>query len=231
MDSPAASRFVALAFLFAACADKAAGLDPVEVSRPSEDLYAAEPDATATPPDDTATPAPQDTREDTRVPVAPGATPAGQLWVVDDAGLVVGALVRRGSDDTTAGRTIYDLVTVFHPDSGLFFEVAMTEGRVLYPANTFFAGYGCDTPIGIGAGGCAECRAGFGLGFLHGGRWWEVRGGSSFDTMGPGSVIKGALSTECVPHGTSNAKLFRIDPVTGTSPPTSFTPPLRFEWR
>ena len=62
-------------------------------------------------------------------------------------GQALGVLVRRGSDDNIANRAIYDLVTVFHPGSGLFFEVTMSDGVARYPATTFFAGYDCDVNL------------------------------------------------------------------------------------
>jgi hypothetical protein len=212
------------AALYAAgCAEKTEAVLPAEVSEPTPPLDTQSP-GEPPPEDANVSDKPRDTR--------PGAETSGHgLWVVDDEGVAVGALIRRGSDDATVGRAIYDFVTVYHPDSGLFFEVTMSDGVIRYPANTFFSGYGCDTPVGIGAGGCAECRSGYGLGFLHKGAWWQVRGGSAFETMGPGSVMKGGLSGECVAHGTSNAKLFPVDRVSGTAPPTSFSPPLSFEWR
>src|SRR5690606_9164289 len=108
----------------------------------------------------------------------PGATPSsGALWVEDADGVPVGVLVRRGGDDAIAGRAVYDAVMVFHPDSGLFFEATMADGVVRQPAATFFTGASCDTPVGVGSGGCAECRSGYGLAFRHDGAWWRVIGG------------------------------------------------------
>jgi hypothetical protein len=204
-----------------ACADKAA---PVRVEpadgTDSADLFGPDLEAEV----DEELPGP-------RPDVPLGATPSGGLWVFDAAGSPVGLLVRRGSDDTTAGRAIYDFVTVYHPEADLFFEVTMSDGVVRLPPNTFFAGFSCDTPVGIGVGACTECRAAHALGFLHGGRWWRLRAGAELEVMGPGSVMKGGLATECVAHGTSNAKLFPVDAATGRTPPTSFSPPLRFAVR
>lgn len=210
-------RALLLMFTLAACADKA---DPIRVD-PADLGDLAEAD---TPTDQTSDP---DTPRDAPL----GATPTGGLWVFDDGGVPVGLLVRRGSDDVTSGRAIYDFVTVYHPDSDLFFEVTMSDGKVRLPPNTYFAGFGCDTPVGLGVGACTECRAAHSLGFLYGGRWWRLRAGATFAVMGPGSVMKGGLATECVAHGTANAKLFPVDPATGKTPPTSFAPPLRFAVR
>ncbi|MDP6945877.1 MAG: hypothetical protein QF464_17130, partial [Myxococcota bacterium] len=66
-----------------------------------------------------------------------GEVTGGGVWVVDSAGQAVGALVRRGSDDNLVYRAIYDLVTVYHPESGLFFEITMTDGLVRHPSTTF----------------------------------------------------------------------------------------------
>lgn len=164
------------------------------------------------------------TAEETR----PGASDASGIWVEDANGVGVGLLVRRGSDDATASRAIYDFVTVFEPVSGLFFEITMTDGLVRYPPNTFFASGACDIPVGIGVGPCTECRSAWGLGFSHLGKWYKVRGGALFETRGPGSVLKGGISTECVAHGTANAKVFVVDPVALDAPPATFAPPLRF---
>lgn len=213
------ARLVFIAILLSACADKPAptSVEPGDTS----------PDSAA--PADTATPTDSVTPADTSTPdTRPGVDDPSGLWVEDQNGVPVGLLVRRGSDDAVAARAIYDLVTVFHPPSGLFFEVSMTDAVVRYPANTFFEGFSCGTPMGIGVGSCTECRSAWGLGLLHGGKWWKVRGGATFETAGPGSVIKGGMSTECVAHGTSNAKLFPIDAVTGVTPPTTFAAPLRF---
>lgn len=214
-----------LTLTLAACADKAAPIrvDPADLSDLGDlgDLTEADTPDLPTPPDQDGPP-----RD---VPL--GATPTGGLWVFAADGVPVGLLVRRGSDDVTSGRAIYDFVTVYHPDSDLFFEITMSDGQVRLPPNTYFAGFGCDTPVGLGVGACTECRAAHSLGFLHGGRWWRLRAGASFSVMGPGSVMKGGLATECVAHGTANAKLFPVDPATGTTPPTSFSAPLRFAVR
>lgn len=162
-----------------------------------------------------------------------GATPGGpgNLWVEDAGGQVAGILFRRGGDDQIGGKTIYDLITVYHPESGLFYEVTMSDAVVRYPANTFFKGYNCDVPIGVLSGGCADCVSTYGMGLLHGGSWYRVRGGVTFDQLGPGSTIGPARTTECVSHGTSNAKGFPVDAVAGATPPTSFTAPLRVVFR
>jgi len=227
-NSPASARalflFAVLVLALTACADKAgpAVVPPADVptDAPTADIPTdSTTDAPPTPPD-----APTDTRPDTN----PGTdTPSG-LWVEDAAGVPVGLLVRRGSDDSIASRAIYDFVTVYHPASDLFFEVTMSDAVVRLPPNTFFQGFGCDTPVGIGIGACTECKSAYSLGFLHGNRWWRVRGGVPFSTMGPGSVVKGGIATECVGHGTANAKLFPVDQAAGTTPPTSFAAPLRF---
>jgi len=168
--------------------------------------------------------APDTTAPDTR----PGASDVSGIWVDDANGVPVGLLVRRGSDDPTASRAIYDFVTVFDPVSGLFFELTMTDGVVRYPANTFFDGFSCDIPIGIGVGTCSDCRSAWNLGFLHKGRWYKMRGGAAWETRGPGSVLKGGTATECVAHGTASAKVFVVDPVETNAPPLTFAAPLRF---
>lgn len=187
--------------------------------------------AEATAPAETSAPdAPSD--PDARPPDnPPGASDVAGLWVDDANGVPVGLLVRRGSDDATASRAIYDFVTVYDPVSGLFFELTMTDAEVRYPPNTFFQGFSCDTPIGIGVGPCQECRSAWNLAFRHAGRWYKVRGGANFETRGPGSVLKGGIATECVAHGTANAKVFLVDPVESNAPPATFAAPLRFSAR
>lgn len=203
---------ISLVALSVVACGEGSGVDPVEVA-PDEDLAQADTPGDGTP--------------DT------GATPvtAGNLWVEDADGQVAGILFRRGGDDQIGGKTIYDLVTVYHPESGLFFDVTMSDAVVRYPATTFFKGYSCDIPIGVASGGCADCVSGYGMGLLHGGTWYRVRGGVAFEQQGPGSTIGPARTTECVSHGTSNAKAFPVDAVAGASPPTSFTPPLRVVFR
>jgi hypothetical protein len=218
----ALASLAALALLggLVACADKAgpAVVPPADV--PTDAPLADIPvDSTTDAP-----PTPPDARPDAR----PGTDSPSGLWVEDAAGVPVGLLVRRGSDDSIASRAIYDFVTVYHPASDLFFEVTMSDALVRLPPNTFFQGFACDTPVGIGIGACTDCKSAYSLGFLHGNRWWRLRGGVPFATMGPGSVMKGGTATECVGHGTANAKLFPVDQATGTTPPTSFAAPLRF---
>lgn len=171
-----------------------------------------------------ATVVPDGTTPDTR----PGSSDVSGIWVEDANGVGVGLLVRRGSDDATASRAIYDFVTVFEPVSGLFFEVTMTDALVRYPPNTFFDGFSCDTPVGIGVGPCQECRSAWSLGFLHNSKWYKMRGGATFETRAPGSVLKGGIATECVAHGTASAKVFVVDPVETNAPPVSFAAPLHF---
>jgi len=178
------------------------------------------PDATA--PDGTV--APDTSQPDTR----PGSSDVSGIWVEDANGVGVGLLVRRGSDDATASRAIYDFVTVFEPVSGLFFEVTMTDALVRYPPNTFFDGFSCDIPVGVGVGPCQECRSAWSLGFLHNSKWYKMRGGATFETRSPGSVLKGGIASECVAHGTNSAKVFVVDQVETNAPPVSFAAPLHF---
>ncbi|MCC6620098.1 MAG: hypothetical protein IT385_02515 [Deltaproteobacteria bacterium] len=217
-----ASTALALALSLSACNDKP-GPEAVD---PADDGTTTAPDA----PTDDAPPAdapPTDARRDGQ-----GADPdPSGLWVEDADGTSVGLLVRRGSDDQIADRAIYDIVTVFHPPSGLFFEITMSDGKVRYPQNTFFSGYDCGEPMGVAVGACTECKAGYGAGFLHAGGWWRLRGGTTFETMAPGSLYKGGLSTECIAHGTSNAKGFAVQRVVDDAPPLTFAPPLRFVTR
>jgi len=203
-----------------ACGDKPAPA----VVEPADDGATAAPDAPATTADAPHADTPTDARRDTQ-----GADPAvGGIWVEDADGVSVGLLVRRGSDDQVADRAIYDIVTVFHPKSGLFFEITMSDAKVRYPQNTFFEGYDCGEPVGVAVGACTECRAGYGAAFLHVGGWYKLRGGTTFETMAPGSLYKGGLSTECIAHGTSNAKGFRVQRVIDDAPPLSFAAPLSF---
>ncbi len=161
-----------------------------------------------------------------------GPSPAGgALWVEDADGVTAGVLVRRGGDDAAAGRVIYDLVTVFHPDSGLFFDLTMADGVVRYPATTFFNGSGCGQPVGVTAGGCSECRSAFGLAFLHDGAWWRVEGGATSQQRANGSSRGPGVASPCVAHGSANTKVFPVEAVTGPAPPTTFAAPLRFSWR
>lgn len=209
---------------FGACSDAKPGPALVDAgdTAPQADVQVdgtAEPDTTATP-DGTVDTTTADTR--------PGASDVSGIWVEDANGVGVGLLVRRGSDDATASRAIYDFVTVFEPVSGLFFEVTMTDAVVRYPPNTFFDGFSCDAPVGIGVGPCSECRSAWNLGFLHAGRWYKMRGGATFETRSPGSVLKGGISSECVAHGTASAKVFVVDRVELNAPPAGFAAPLRF---
>lgn len=161
----------------------------------------------------------------------PGAASGGAIWVEDADGQVLGTLFRRGGDDQVAGRAHYDLVTVFHPESGLFFEVTMGDGVVRYPVTTFFSGFNCSEPVGVVAGGCDTCLSGYGIGLLHLGRWWRVRGGELASQLSAGSTHASGRASECVAHSTSSARGFPVDEVSGAAPPTQLTPPLRFVWR
>ena len=160
-----------------------------------------------------------------------GAAPTGAIWVEDAEGQPVGILFRRGSDDNVAHRAIYDLVTVFHPQSGLFFDVTMTDAVVRHPHTVFFKGFDCDVPVGLSSGGCSDCRAGYGIGIFHRGVWWRVQGGVTSSATNAGSTRSPGLATECVSHGTSNAKAFPLVQVSGDTPPTQLTPPLSLSWR
>jgi hypothetical protein len=218
-----------LTFSFLACSESAApGPVLVDSADGVDDATSAD---TALPGDTvSADTSVSDTPVDTQRPddVPAGTEDPAGLWLEDADGVPLGLLVRRGGDDVTAGRAIYDLVTVYHPASGLFIEVTMTDAVVRYPPNTFFQGGSCDIPVGIGVGPCEACKSAWGIGFLHGGKWYKVRGGSPFEVRGPGSVLKGGLATECVAHDTSNAKVFVVDPVTGAAPPLTLKAPLRF---
>ncbi len=156
---------------------------------------------------------------------------SGGLWVVDNAGEALGVLVRRGSDDNLVYRAIYDLVTVFHPGSGLFFEVTMSDGLVRRPSTTFFASATCDDPIGISYGGCAECRSGPGTGVLHDGSWYRVVSGLTYEVTTAGSTMGSGLQDQCSSHHTDSAKIFPLEEITLDAPPSSFEAPLHFEWR
>ncbi len=197
-----------------ACSDAKPGPEQVDPADTTQVPDGTTPDGTI----------PDATTNETR----PGASDVSGIWLEDANGVDVGLLVRRGSDDATASRAIYDFVTVFDPVSGLFFEVTMTDGRVRYPQNTFFQGGNCDIPVGIGVGTCAECRSAWGLGFSHAGRWYKVRGGATAETRSPNGVLKGGIADTCVAHGTSSAKVFVVDPVELDAPPAMFAAPLRF---
>lgn len=211
-----------LALLLTACGGPKDRVEPVEVSPPSDSALPADSAAADSAPAPDARP-PADTT---------GAGPTGGgLWVEDANGQLVGWLVRRGSDDSIAHRVIYDIVTVFHPESGLFFEVTMSDGVVRFPNTVYFKDYACANPIGVAAGTCADCKSAFGVGFRHGGRWWRMRGGAAYELMAMGSTLGSGLGGDCVSHGTSNAKGYPVDEVDGPAPPLDFAPPLRFVFR
>lgn len=164
-------------------------------------------------------------------PGAAGAGACGALWVVDAAGVDAGVLIRRGSDDNIAHRAIYDIVTVFHPPSGVFYELTMTDGVVRYPGTTFFQGSWCGQPVGVGIGGCTSCRAAWGTGFLHEDTWYGVVGGAEWEQAEAGSSRDAGVDAECTAHSTFNAKVYPIEPVAGLTPPVELAPPLHFQWR
>lgn len=217
------TAWLALVLLLVACADKPgpAVVEPADDGSNDAPTHADLPDGPGPTTADTTRP------EDTH-----GGNPdASGIWVEDADGVSVGMLVRRGSDDQIASRAIYDIVTVYHPVSGLFFEITMSDGIVRLPQNTFFEDGNCNTPMGIGIGTCQDCKAGYGYGFMHGGKWWRVVGGSTWQTMGPNGIQKGGLTTDCIAHGTGNAKGFPVVIVAGDQPPTTFATPLRFTAR
>ena len=162
---------------------------------------------------------------------AVGEVEGGGVWVVDSAGQDVGALLRRGSDDNLVYRSIYDLVTVYHPTSGLIFEITMTDAVVRYPSTTFFSTAACEGPIGISYGGCAECRSGPGTALLHLGSWYTVVPGVTFEVVTAGSTRGSGLEASCSSHHTDSAKVFPVTEVGGETPPKTFTPPLHFAWK
>ncbi|MFO0745195.1 MAG: hypothetical protein U1F43_05885 [Myxococcota bacterium] len=210
---------LAAALALAACSDKPG---PAVVG-PGDDTPSS--DDTPTTPIDSAQPTDAPSTHDSH---GGGNPDASGIWVQDANGVPVGLLVRRGSDDQIADRAIYDIVTVFNPTSGLFFEITMSDGIVRYPQNTFFRGFDCQDPIGIGIGSCVDCKSGYGAAFLHTGRWFKVKGGVPFETMAPDAVFKGGLNTDCIAHGTSNAKGFPVVQVIENAPPTTFAAPLEF---
>lgn len=174
--------------------------------------------------------APVEVGADTDTGPGPGSAAAG-VWVVDAEGVAAGVLFRRGSDDNIADRAYYDIVTVYHPGSGLFYELTLSDGRVRLPGDVFFTGSRCNTPVGLSVGGCQECRSAPGVGFLHEGQWYRAVPGVLYQQTPNGSVLGSGLAEECVAHGTSNSKAYPVEPVTGATPPTSFAPPLSFDWR
>jgi hypothetical protein len=216
--------FAASCLLACACSDGAG--QPVTV--PPSDLAEDTPGADAAPPRDSASSG-DGRAADAWRPGAGGL--GGALFVVDASGKDVGVLIRRGSDDSTAGHAIYDTVTVFHPGSGLFFDITMTDATPLLPGTTFFSGAGCGTPVGVSAGGCATCRAGHGIGFLHHGVWWRVIAGAARELIPNGATHPPTAAGTCVPHSASGSPAFPVETVPGPTPPTSFTAPLRFQWR
>jgi hypothetical protein len=232
-------RLLTAAFcLIAACAEPGpvepiavAASDGTPTDNPAVDV-AIPIDAarTARQPDDAPTPDPDSDAIQPRLPGA-GDVEGGGVWVVDSAGQPVGALVRRGSDDNLVYRSIYDMVTVYHPESGLFFEITMTDGIVRRPSTTFYATANCEDPIGISYGGCSECRSGPGIGLLHDGQWYRVTPGVNFEVTTSGSTLGSGLEDTCSPHHTASAKVFPLNPAGSPSPPTAFTPPLHFAWR
>lgn len=221
-----ALSFAALALASACSSDRPgpATVAPADVADTPSTPDSSVSTATATAPSDVSA---TETIAAETTPPAGTDNPSG-LWVEDQAGVRLGLLVRRGSDDATASRSIYDIVTVFHPASGLFFEVTMSDGVVRYPVNTYFSGFNCVEPLGVAVGACTDCKSAYGLAFVHDGKWYQMVGGVPWEMMGADATIKGGMSTECVAHGTSTAKGYPVRRVENDAPPTTFSPPLRF---
>ena len=197
------------------------GRGPLRAARP----HTADPEAPAHRDDEAPSEPPSSGRSGS------GTFEAGGIWVIDDAGQPVGLLVRRGSDDNLVYRAIYDVVTVFHPESGLFFEITMSDAVVRRPSTTFFAGATCETPIGISYGGCAECRSGPGIGIFHEGTWYQAVAGVTFEVTSAGSTLGSGLQDACSAHHTDSAKIFPLEALSGPTPPVTFSAPLHITYR
>ena len=150
------------------------------------------------------------------------------LWVIDAQDQLVGRLVRRGSDDSRARSALYDRVQVYHPPSGLFFDVTMSDAQVRVPAKVYFKGASCAEPLGVAVGACSECRSGYGVAFLHDQTWYQVRGGQLAQVTPNDASLDMGVSATCVPHSSSSTRAFQVEEVVAAAPPGRFFPPLRF---
>lgn len=161
----------------------------------------------------------------------PGAEVGSAIWVVDADDVPVGVLVARGSDDKASASSVYDRARLFHPASGLFFEVSMSDGAVRYPTKVYFKGSGCTDPVGVALGSCQECRSGPGTAIRHDGVWFQVVAAKLWEVLPNAASIDSGIASTCVAHGSTSTKGFPLAAVDGATPASEFKAPLRYDWR
>jgi hypothetical protein len=150
----------------------------------------------------------------------------GTLRVVDDNGTLVGVLVSR-THRLLENSELYDAVTVFHPPTGLFFSIRMSDASVLLPAKVLFASGNCTGKAAIRAA-CTDCVSGYDLAFYYNNAWYRVAGGASRVQFNYSSYVPEEPGAACAGHGNSNTQAFPVDPLGPGETPGLFVPPLRF---
>jgi hypothetical protein len=153
----------------------------------------------------------------------------GKLYVVDDTGRLVGALVHR-THRLLDHSELFDAVMVYNPQYGLFFSVRMSSAEVLLPAKLFFTGGNCTGSAAVRAN-CPDCVSGYDLAFSYLGSWYRVPGGEERSQFKYTSyVADDDLEYQCTAHGNSSTYVYPLDTLGPGENPGAFVPPLRFVW-
>lgn len=164
-----------------------------------------------------------------------GATAGGGLWVVDADGQAVGVLVQRGhaslSGSGTGGSASVDILRdgamVYSPQTGLFFGLQMSTGKVLAP-RLGVADTSCSAPVVAGYYTEGDAISGPPYAFVYNGSWYRIEPYQPLQLVTCGGTVADGIDGKCAQH-TGTCRGF---PVKSIKPglPLQFSAPLQISW-
>ena len=168
------------------------------------------------------------TTPDADVAVTPAA--GGGLWVVDALGTPIGVLVGRGhpSLSTTGLDVLRDGVTVFSPQTGLFFGLQMSTGKVIAP-KIGVSDTSCEEPIVAGYYTAdPTVISGQGYAFVYNNTWYRIDAYKPVQQVTCGGTASEGPDPKCSAHSGS-CRGFPVSLITPPLPPV-FPAPMAFSW-
>ncbi len=165
---------------------------------------------------------------DTKV-TATGVT-GGGLWVVDANGQAIGVLVQRGHSSLSANGTVdilRDGALVYSPQTGLFFGVQLSSGKVISP-RLGVTDASCAAPVVAGYYTDGDAISGPPYAFVYNGSWYRIEAYQPLQLVTCGGTVADGIDGKCAPHSGS----CRGFPVTSIKPalPLQFAAPMQLSW-
>lgn len=166
---------------------------------------------------------------DTKITL-PTAGAYGGLWVVDSAGQPIGVLVQRGHPSLSSGSgtdILRDGVLVFSPQTGLFFGVQLSTGKVINP-RLGVKDQGCGEPVVAGYYTEGDAVSGPPYAFVYNGFWYRVEQYQPLALVTCGGTVADGIDGKCAPHSGS-CRGFPVKQIS-VGLPLQFPAPMQVAW-